>query len=299
MKSKDKYYFSHDSNALSDPKILIMRADYGLEGYGLFWALLEMMRNEVDYRLDYTNNSFRAIKSLTNTKIDVGEYINNCINDYQLFVLDEENKKFYSESFLRRMEEYERKVAVKRANGKLGGRPKKTETKPIGYENKPIGYETETNSYENETEKNQIKLNKTKLNINTKLNYTKLNYIFNLIITENVRELELSESNFAGFKFFLKKLDLIITQNFFKLLSQKQVLEYKVIYYSLLELWKSSFVVFLPKLTREELFHKLYKTEENLVSLDEITEEDIEGFISYFITCLQNILNGSDANAKI
>lgn len=30
-KSKDTYYFSHDSNALSDPKILSMRCDYELE----------------------------------------------------------------------------------------------------------------------------------------------------------------------------------------------------------------------------------------------------------------------------
>ena len=28
---KDVYYFSHDANALSDPKILGMRCDYGLE----------------------------------------------------------------------------------------------------------------------------------------------------------------------------------------------------------------------------------------------------------------------------
>lgn len=28
---KDVYYFSHDANALSDPKILSMRCDYGLE----------------------------------------------------------------------------------------------------------------------------------------------------------------------------------------------------------------------------------------------------------------------------
>ena len=29
--NKDVYYFSHDANALSDPKILAMRCDYGIE----------------------------------------------------------------------------------------------------------------------------------------------------------------------------------------------------------------------------------------------------------------------------
>lgn len=141
MKNKERYYFSHDSNALSDPKILIMRADYGLEGYGLYWALLEMMRNEADYMLEYTNNSFRAIKSLTNAKIDVGQFIDTCINDYQLFVLDKEKNRFYSKSFLRRMQEYEKKLEIKRANGRLGGRPRKNGN---ASENKPNQNQNET-----------------------------------------------------------------------------------------------------------------------------------------------------------
>lgn len=29
--AKETYYFSHDSNAITDTKILNMRADYGLE----------------------------------------------------------------------------------------------------------------------------------------------------------------------------------------------------------------------------------------------------------------------------
>ena len=40
--SKDVYYFSHDANALSDPKILGMRCDYGLER---IWIILGHIRN--------------------------------------------------------------------------------------------------------------------------------------------------------------------------------------------------------------------------------------------------------------
>ena len=42
MASKDVYYFSHDANALSDPKILGMRCDYGLER---IWTILGHTRN--------------------------------------------------------------------------------------------------------------------------------------------------------------------------------------------------------------------------------------------------------------
>jgi len=42
MANKDAYYFSHDSNALTDPKILSMRCDYGLER---LWFILGNIRN--------------------------------------------------------------------------------------------------------------------------------------------------------------------------------------------------------------------------------------------------------------
>lgn len=109
---KETYYFSHDSNALTDTKILNMRADYGLEGYGLFWVIIEMMRNEEDYKLYSNKNTYRAIKTLTNTTIDVEKFISDCIKDYGLFKKDAD--KFYSSSLLRRMEQKDKKSAVAR-----------------------------------------------------------------------------------------------------------------------------------------------------------------------------------------
>lgn len=99
--AKEIFYFSHDSNALTDTKILNMRADYGMEGYGLYWAIIEMLRNEEDYKLNLEKDTYRAIKVLTNTSIDIEKYINDCIEDYKLF--KKEDKKFYSNSLLKRM----------------------------------------------------------------------------------------------------------------------------------------------------------------------------------------------------
>ena len=108
---KDVYYFSHDANALSDPKILSMRCDYGFESYGLYWAIIEMLRNESSYKLPLTKNTYRAIKMQTGTTIDIEQFLNDCINEYigesgnGLFNSD--GKNFWSESLLRRMEKYE------------------------------------------------------------------------------------------------------------------------------------------------------------------------------------------------
>jgi hypothetical protein len=38
---KNTYYFSHDYNAANDVKILFMRQQLGMEGYGIYWFLIE------------------------------------------------------------------------------------------------------------------------------------------------------------------------------------------------------------------------------------------------------------------
>lgn len=42
MKSKS-YYFSHDYNASNDTKILFLRHQLGMEGYGIYWYLIERL----------------------------------------------------------------------------------------------------------------------------------------------------------------------------------------------------------------------------------------------------------------
>ena len=97
----NREFFSYVSDAFYDEKIVGMRADYGFESYGLWWFIIERMRKEQDFKLDYNKKMFRSIKVLTGTTIDVEKFINDCINEYELFVLEED--KFYSRSFLNRM----------------------------------------------------------------------------------------------------------------------------------------------------------------------------------------------------
>jgi len=58
---KEAYYFSLDSNARDDPKILQLRMEMGWEGYGLFWAIIETeeayspLRRIHDVGMDFTN----------------------------------------------------------------------------------------------------------------------------------------------------------------------------------------------------------------------------------------------------
>ena len=46
--TKESFYFTHDYGARNDPKILELRAEYGLEGLGLYWCIAETMAEADD-----------------------------------------------------------------------------------------------------------------------------------------------------------------------------------------------------------------------------------------------------------
>ena len=50
MSKKDAYYFSHDSNAKDDFKCMLLIEEIGLEGYGIFWILVETLREQESYK---------------------------------------------------------------------------------------------------------------------------------------------------------------------------------------------------------------------------------------------------------
>ena len=46
--TKESFYFTHDYGARNDPKILELRAEYGLEGLGLYWCITETLAEADD-----------------------------------------------------------------------------------------------------------------------------------------------------------------------------------------------------------------------------------------------------------
>lgn len=117
--TKEAYYFSHDSNARRDPKILAMRNEYGNEGYGWYWIIVEMMSEQADYKLKHTKWVSHAIAMELLCDTDAAEqFVNSCINDYELFVSDGEY--FWSESLLRRMKMKDEKRRKRSEAGKKG-----------------------------------------------------------------------------------------------------------------------------------------------------------------------------------
>ena len=46
MKKIKQTYFPHDSNARNDIKLIKLRSKYGYEGYGVYFALIELLFSE-------------------------------------------------------------------------------------------------------------------------------------------------------------------------------------------------------------------------------------------------------------
>lgn len=90
-------YFSHDSNARNSKKILRLRMRHGASGYGIYFMLLERLREEQGYMCDadYEMLSF-------DLREDAG-LIRSVVEDFGLFALTEDGKKFYSAGFEERM----------------------------------------------------------------------------------------------------------------------------------------------------------------------------------------------------
>lgn len=94
--SKEAYYFSHDSNARNDEKIIELRMIHDWSGYGIYWAIIEMLRDSETYTLK------KKLKSLAFELRTSEEVIKSIIEDFDLFDFNE--FEFWSNSLKTRME---------------------------------------------------------------------------------------------------------------------------------------------------------------------------------------------------
>lgn len=106
-------YFSHDCNAMGDSKISDLRADYGMEGYGVYWGILEAMSREADLCLPYTKRKFSSLRLAMSPTFDMKKFIDDCIKEYGLFKSDGE--KFWSSSLQKRLSQVTELSETRRA----------------------------------------------------------------------------------------------------------------------------------------------------------------------------------------
>lgn len=111
---KDAYYFPHDSNAKDDPKCVLLIEQLGMEGYGIYWMLIETLREQPDYIYPVAN-----IPALGRRYNTTAEKVKTVVYNYGLFTV-KDDKIFFSDSLNRRMQVLEEKRAKRSEAGRLG-----------------------------------------------------------------------------------------------------------------------------------------------------------------------------------
>ena len=140
----------------------------GAEGYGIFFMLIERLREEEGYKstIDYDTLAF-------DLRVDA-EKVKQVVEDYDLFKFTEDGNYFYSDSFNERMEMMDLKrkklaeAGKKGAEKRWGNKPKDSNAIAT-----PKQSHSNTNSDLIAIDSNKIKLNKIKLN-KTKINKSKV-----------------------------------------------------------------------------------------------------------------------------
>jgi uncharacterized protein YdaU (DUF1376 family) len=113
MSKKDTFYFSHDYNARMDSKIKELIYKLGIEGYGIYWALIEDLYNNANaMRMNYERIAFELRTQ--------NDKIKSVIHDFNLFEIDGEI--FSSKSVQKRLNDRNDKSisAQKSANKRWG-----------------------------------------------------------------------------------------------------------------------------------------------------------------------------------
>jgi hypothetical protein len=147
---REAVYFSHDSNAKDDPKCMLLIDQLGLEGYGAFWILVEILREQPGYRCPISLLPILAKRyNITAAKLET------VVRSFGLFVIAEDSF-FFSNSLNNRMEIMNDKMDRRRASALKANEIRWNKQKALS-ESDPNGVRTESDFIQKENKRNEIK----------------------------------------------------------------------------------------------------------------------------------------------
>lgn len=116
---KDAYYFPHFSNARNDRKIKRVVKELGVEGYGIYFMLLEVLRDQSGF--SYPMDDIDLLADEFNTS---EQKVRTVIANYKLFDVDE-NDMFFSVKFNEFMQPYMTMKEQRRLAGIASGKARR------------------------------------------------------------------------------------------------------------------------------------------------------------------------------
>lgn len=117
---KDEYYFPHFCHARHDLKIKRLKKDLGIEGYGIFFMLIEVLREQSSYKYPLSDIDLLA------DEIGTSEAkLMAVISKYNLFIIDED-RYFYSTKLIEYLQPYLRMKMQRSLAGKASAERRKS-----------------------------------------------------------------------------------------------------------------------------------------------------------------------------
>ena len=139
----------------------------GAEGYGIFFMLIERLREEEGYKstIDYDTLAF-------DLRVDA-EKVKQVVENYELFNFTEDGKYFYSDSFNERMEMMDVRAQQRKSKAKKAAEARWNKQSEDTSNAQTLPKQCSSNAQALLNHANKIKLNKIKLN-KTKINKSKV-----------------------------------------------------------------------------------------------------------------------------
>jgi hypothetical protein len=125
VRVKDAFYFPHDSNARQDIKILKLRTRHGWSGYGLYWGIVEALRDQDEYCFESDDRELISL-AIGCTVDELLPVLDTCI---EVGLLVEEDGYIYSPSLTRRMVRMDEIREKRREAGEKGGKASQSKSK--------------------------------------------------------------------------------------------------------------------------------------------------------------------------
>jgi hypothetical protein len=115
----DTFYFPHDYHSHLDPKCSALINEHGMGGYGLYWAIVEILHEQGGRIAKFPKLFDGLAYQLKVDKEILVKQIEAMLHDYELLLQDD--KYIWSERVLRNIAEREAKKMLRADAGKLGG----------------------------------------------------------------------------------------------------------------------------------------------------------------------------------
>jgi len=202
---KDAFYFPHFCNARHDRKIKRLRKELGTEGYGIFFMLLEILRDQIDFKYPMKDIDLLAEEFGTSE-----QKVRVTICNYQLFELDEK-EQFFSPKLVLYLQPYMKMKEQRRLAGVKSGEARKLTSGEKENERPFNGCSTDDQRELNENEQSkQSKIKESKV----KENKNKYGEYSHVLLTQT--EYQKLQENYSNCENLIKYLDEYIEMKGYK-----------------------------------------------------------------------------------